>query len=120
MDEKKNEIKDRSYEFSLRVIKLVQGLPKNDAGFVLGKQLLRSATSVGANVEEAIGGFSKQDFRYKMSIALKEARETNYWLRLIRDSNLLKAELMEPIIGESLEIRKILTAIVKTSKAIKN
>ena len=117
MDERKNEIRDRSYEFSLRVIRLVQGWPKNDAGFVLGKRLLRSATSIGANVEEAIGAFSKQDFRYKMSVALKEARETNYWLRLMRDSNLLKAELIEPIIGESVEVRKMLTAIVKTSKS---
>ncbi len=116
MDEKKNEIRDRSYKFSLRVIKLVQALPKNAAGSVLGKQLLRSSTSIGANVEEAIGGFSKQDFRYKMSVALKEARETNYWLRLIRDTELLKKETMESIMQESVEIRKILTAIVKTAK----
>ena len=78
--------------------------------------MLRSATSVGANVEEGIGGFSKQDFRYKMSVALKEARETNYWLRLIRDTELLKKETMESILQESVEIRKILTAIVKTAK----
>lgn len=112
----KNKIQERTYDFSLRIIKLVQALPQNNAGFVLGKQLLRSGTSIGANVEEAIGAFSKEDFTYKMSIALKEARETNYWLRLIKDAELLNTDLLGPIIEESVEIRKILTAIVKTSK----
>lgn len=109
-------IQERTYDFSLRIIKLVQSLPQNNAGFVLGKQLLRSGTSIGANVEEANGAFSKEDFTYKMSIALKESRETNYWLQLIQDAELLNPDRLDPIIQESVELRKILTAIVRTSK----
>ncbi|MBU0701746.1 four helix bundle protein [bacterium] len=111
-----NEIQCRSYEFAIRVIKLVSGLPQTQISKVLGGQILRSGTSVGANVEEAIGAYSKNDFTNKMNIAQKEARESNYWLRLIRDSGFLNKERMEPIIQESEEIIKILTSIVKTSK----
>jgi len=81
--------------------------------FVLSKQLLRSATSVGANIEEAIGGFSKRDFTAKMGIALKEARETKYWLRLIHISKIVEIDVTD-YIKESEEIVNILTSIVKT------
>ena len=80
--------------------------------------MLRSATSIGANVEEAIGAFTKREFAYKMSIALKEARETNYWLRLVRDSKISKDNLDE-YVEKSEELRKILTAIVKNPGEIK-
>jgi len=83
---------------------------------ILSKQLLRSGTSVGANVEEAQAGQSKADFISKMSIALKEARETNYWLRLIEASEMVKSEKIAEIKKESEEIKKILAAIIVSSK----
>lgn len=83
--------------------------------YVLSKQLLRSGTSIGANVEEAIGGQSKRDFLSKMNIALKETRETNYWLRLIKESKLLDINL-DSNLQESKELTNILSAIVKTTK----
>lgn len=83
--------------------------------FVLSKQLLRSGTSIGANVEEATAAQSRKDFISKMSISSKEARETNYWLRLLRDSKLCENIDFTDIINDSEEIIKILTSIVKTS-----
>ncbi len=119
MEEKKGNIKDRSFEFAVRIVKFIQTLPKNHAGYKIGGQLLEAGTSVGANVEEAIGGFSKKDFTYKMGVALKEARESNYWLRLIKVSGLTTGNELEYLLGESEELRKILTSIVKTSKGQK-
>lgn len=112
---KENVIQEKSYSFALEIIELVRRFPRNMEGLIIGRQLLRSATSVGANVEEAIGGFTKKDFRYTKSIALKEARETNYWLRLIRDSKILNNN-MEDFITKSEELRKILIMIVKNSR----
>ena len=111
-----NIILDKSYKFALRIIKLVNSLPKNRTCNVIGKQLLRSGTSIGANVEEAQSGYSKNDFANKMSIAQKEARESNYWLRLLRDSNQVKENLIADILKESEELSKILFSIVKTAK----
>jgi four helix bundle protein len=88
MEENKKNIKERSFNFAVRVIKFIQKLPKNQASHRIGGQLLDAATSIGANVEEATGGFSKRDFTHRMGIALKEARESNYWLRLIKASEL--------------------------------
>lgn len=110
------QIKERSYEFSISIIKLIIELPKDTAGFVLGRQLVKSGTSIGANVEEAIGAFSKDDFIFKMNIALKEARETNYWLRLLYDSGLIRNEEVKNALRESEDLRNIISAIVKTSK----
>jgi four helix bundle protein len=109
-------IEDRSYEFALRIIRLVQALPADYASQVIGRQVLRAGTSVGANIEEAIGASSKKDFANKMAIARKEARETHYWLRLIRDSKLINARRIEPLIQESLELAKILSKIVSTTR----
>lgn len=103
----------------MRVIKFVQKLPKNQASNRIGGQLLDAATSIGANVEEATGGFSKKDFTYKMGVGLKEARESNYWVRLIKASNLAKGDELDYLLKESEELRRILTSIVKTSKGIK-
>jgi four helix bundle protein len=116
MEEKKRDIKERSFDFAVRIIKFVQKLPKSHAGHKIGGQLLEAATSTGANVEEATGGFSKKDFTYKMGIALKEARESNYWLRLIKVSDLARGDELDYLLRESEELRKILTSIVKTSK----
>ena len=112
---KTNLIKDKTYQFALGVIQLYVKL-RDQKEFVLSKQLLRSGTSIGANVEEATAAQSKKDFLSKMSIASKEARETNYWLRLLRDSGLCVGIDFSNQIKESDEIIRILTAIVKTSK----
>jgi four helix bundle protein len=111
---KQNLIQDRTFQFAVEIIKLyVQMTEKKE--YVLSKQLLRSGTSIGANVEEAIGGQSKRDFLSKMNIALKETRETNYWLRLIKESKLLDINL-DSNLQESKELTNILSAIVKTTK----
>lgn len=115
--EKKIDIIERTYKFALRIVNLVRTLPKETAGFELGRQLIKSGTSIAANVEEAQGAFSKEDFIYKMQTAFKEARETNLWLRLIRDSKLVgQSKELESLIQESIEIRNILSRIVKSSK----
>jgi len=116
MESKKADIRDRSFKFGVRIIKFTQTLPKNHAGYKIGGQLLEAGTSIGANVEEATGGFSKKDFTCKMGIALKEARESNYWLRLIESSELGEGEELDYLLNESQELRKILISIVKTSK----
>lgn len=116
MKNKRKDIKERSFEFAVRIIRFVQKLPRSHAGYKIGGQLLEAGTSVGANVEEATGGFSKKDFTYKTGVALKEARESNYWLRLIKVSELAKGDELDSLLNESEELRKILTSIVKTSK----
>ena len=112
---KTNLIKDKTYQFALDVIQLYVKL-RDQKEFALSKQLLRSGTSIGANVEEATAAQSRKDFLSKMSIASKEARETNYWLRLFRDSGLCVGIDLSNLIKESNEIIRILTAIVKTSQ----
>lgn len=113
-----SDITKRSFDFALRVIKLCQFLNKKYAleSNILAKQLLRSGTSIGANVEEAQAGQSRSDFIHKMAIALKEARETNYWLRLLEASEILTKERLADLIKESEEIMKIIGAIVVSSK----
>jgi four helix bundle protein len=113
---KKNDITDRTFNFSIDIVKFAKHIPKDPVGFVLGRQLIKSATSIGANVEEATGAYSKDDFTFKMNIALKEARETNYWLRLLRESGVVKNKAIEKLLDESLNVKNILSAIVKTSK----
>jgi four helix bundle protein len=112
----KIDLDERVYNFVLRVIKLVRSLPKDTVGRETGKQLLRAATSIAANIEEARGGFSKSDFVFKMNTAFKEARESNLWLRLIRDSGLIHSTRMVSLVRESEEIRNILGASVRTAK----
>lgn len=110
-------IKDRTFQFALQVLRLCQVLDqKPGVGWTLGKQLLRSGTSIGANVEEAQAGQSKADFISKMNIALKEARETNYCLRLIQASNILPENLISPSVKESWEIGLILGSIIVSTK----
>jgi four helix bundle protein len=112
-------IKDKSYCFALEIIGLYKILLKQNE-FVLSKQLLKSGTSIGANVEEALAGQSRADFLSKMSIASKEARETNYWLRLLKDSGIISKTEIEPLLAESESIANILTSIVKTTAQNKN
>lgn len=111
---KENLVKDKSYAFALMVIKLYKSLTKTNE-FVLSRQMLRSGTSIGANVEEALAGQSRADFLAKMSIASKEARECNYWLRLLRDSGIVSDKDIQPILNESFSLISILTSIVKST-----
>ncbi|MBS1636632.1 MAG: four helix bundle protein [Bacteroidetes bacterium] len=122
---KESIIQQKTFDFSLRIIELYKKLITKDNNPII-KQLLRSGTSIGANVNEASAGQSKRDFVMKMAIASKEARETMYWLRLLNDSKWYDIDLKQ-YIHDSNEIIKILTKIVKTSqenllktKAIKN
>jgi len=110
---------ERTYKFALRVIKLVSSLPRTAIGEVLGRQVLRSGTSIGANVEEAFGATSKREFTYKLNIAFKEAKETHYWLRLIRDVGLVPAKRIDLLIQEALEIKLILAKSIVTSQQSK-
>jgi four helix bundle protein len=109
-------LRKRIYDFVIRIVNLVKELPNTIAGNRIGGQLLDAGTSIGANFEEACAAFSKADFTYKLAIAKKEAYEANYWLRVIRDTNLLPKDLMVEIIQESTEIKKILTSSVKTAQ----
>ena len=113
---KENPIKDKSYSFALKAIKCYKDL-QNKKEFILSKQFLRSATSIGANIEEGIQAQSKKDFIHKFSISQKEAFETHYWIRLLRDSDYLELETAEILLTDCEEIQKIITAILKTSKS---
>jgi len=106
-------VKQKSYDFALRIIRLCTWL-KEEKHFEIASQLLRSGTGIGANVEEVLAGQSRKDFLAKMSLASKEARETNYWLRLIRDSGILNGDRIQAITDESDQLCKIVTSIVKT------
>ena len=108
-----NIIEDKSFGFAVRIVKLYQYLTESKQEFVLSKQLLRSGTSIGANVSEAQKGQSKADFNMKMNIALKEANETEYWLRLLRETNYLSEKEFESIEPEIKEIIAILVSICK-------
>ncbi|MEJ8758389.1 four helix bundle protein [Pontibacter sp. H259] len=110
----------KSYSFALRGVKLYKHLTQEQREFVLAKQVLRSGTSIGANVEEALGGQSKADFRHKLNIALKEARETSYWLRLLKDSDFIKPDAFNSIHSECEELIKILRSIILTSQQKEN
>ncbi len=114
---KKNILKDKSYLFALRVVKLSRYLVVELREYVLAKQILRSGTSIGANVEEAYQGESKLDFIHKLAIANKEAFETHYWLRLLRDSKLLTRSQTESLLADCDELQRMLIAAIKTSKS---
>jgi len=109
----KSIVRQKSYDFALKIIKLCISL-KKDKHIEIASQLLRAGTSIGANVEEALAGRSQKDFFAKMSIASKEARETNYWLRLIKDTSIVDGQQHQKLIKDSEELIKILTSIVKT------
>lgn len=114
---RRNEIQERSYAFAVRVVKLSRELGKGSTNRVLTSQLLRSGTSIGANVEEAIGGQSRKDFLSKLRIARKESRESHYWLRLLGDAEVVPRARLEEITSECEQITKILTAIILTTES---
>ena len=111
---RENAVKDKSKAFALRIIKLYKYLCDEKREFVLSKQILRSGTSIGANVREAQRGQSKPDFYAKMSIALKEADETAYWLELLSESGFIETPSYESMYADCSEIIKLLTSITKT------
>ena len=110
-------IYEKSMSFAVRTVKLYQYLSKDKHEYVLSKQLLRSGTSIGANVREAKYGQSRNDFIAKMSIALKEVSETEYWLELLNKTDFLTDEQYRSISADCSEIAKIHTSIVKSTKA---
>ena len=116
---KESIIKDKSKQFALRIIKMYQYLTKvsDNKEYIISKQVLRIGTSIGANVKEALRGQSRNDFRAKLSIALKEASETEYWLELLYESGYLDQDSYTSIINENVEIIKILTSIVKSTES---
>ena len=111
-----NVIKDKSMAFAIRIVRLYKYLSKEQHEYVMSKQVLRSGTSIGANVCEAVYGQSKPDFTAKMSIALKEAAETEYWLELLHKTDYLPAAAFRSIRLDCQEICKLLTTIVRNSK----
>jgi four helix bundle protein len=117
VDNMENNLKDKSYKFALRIIKLYKFLTEEKKEYVLSKQILRSGTSIGANITEANQAQSTADFIHKMSIAHKEAFETEYWLCLLRDSEYITEKQSESLINDCNELQKILTASIKTSKS---
>ena len=118
MSGKPQEISERAFEFAVRVVKLCQVLDeKPGVSRTLAIQLLRSGTSVGANLAESKGGQSRADFLSKVSISLKEARETHYWLRLLNAAGILSERQLAPLLDEANQIVAILTTIVKNTKA---
>jgi len=113
---KESVLRDKSYAFALRIVKLYQHLAKEQHEYVISKQVLRSGTSIGANIEEAGQAQSKPDFIHKLSIAQKESFETHYWLRLLRDSNLLSSKIADSMIADVVEMQKLITSSIKTAK----
>ena len=95
---KDNVIQIKSYNFAIRIVELYKFLSAEKKEFILSKQLLRSGTSIGANIEEAIGGQSRKDFYAKLTISYKEARESHYWIRLLKDTNYLSQEQYDSLI----------------------
>ncbi|MCK9426150.1 MAG: four helix bundle protein [Ignavibacteriaceae bacterium] len=112
-----NVLKEKSYQFAIRIVKLYQFLKEEKKEFTLSKQILRSGTSIGANVEEAIGAQSQKDFYMKLNISYKEARETHYWLRILHDTNYIDDKQFQSIINDCDELLKITGTIIKTMKS---
>ena len=111
-----NVVVDKSKAFAIRIVKMYRYLREEKREYVLSTQVLRSGTSIGANVKEAIRGQSTADFIAKMNIALKEASETEYWLELLKETDYLSPEMCDSILPDCIELIKLLTAIVKTTK----
>jgi len=112
-----NVLKEKSYHFAIRIVKLYQFLKEEKKEFTLSKQILRSGTSIGANVEEAIGAQSQKDFFMKLNIVYKESRETHYWLRILHDTNYIDDKQFNSILNDCEELLKITGTIIKTMKS---
>ena len=113
---KNNIIQDKSFAFAIRIVKLYKYLVEERKEFILSKQLLKAGTSIGANMEEAIGGQSRKDFISKISIAYKEARETIYWVKLLKATEYIQVKEADSIMNDAEELCKILSSILVSSK----
>ena len=111
----KNIVKEKSFDFAIRIVKLYKYLMDEKKEFVLSKQVLRSGTSIGANINEAQQAQRKKDFLMKMNISLKECTETKYWIELLGATDYINQEQKDSIIKDCIELEKILTSIVKTT-----
>ena len=111
---KNNIVQQKSYAFALKIVDLYKFLCTSKNEYVLSKQILKSGTSIGANIEEAIGGQSRKDFYAKLSISYKEARETHYWIRLLTDSNYIDKEKSNELLKDTEELLKLIGSILKT------
>jgi four helix bundle protein len=114
--EKKNPIREKSFSFAVRIVKRYKYLVEQKKEYTLYNQILRSGTSVGANIEEALGGYTKKDFRAKISISYKEIRETKYWLRLLKETDYINSEQFESLHSDADELAKMLFKIIQNSK----
>lgn len=115
-EEKAADLKERTKKYALRVIRLYSGLPRTTVAQVIGKQALRSGTSVGAQYREAVRARSRAEFISKMESSLQELDETEYWIELIIEGAVLPASLLKPLLAETRELMAIFTASVKTAK----
>ena len=111
-----NPIATKSFDFAVRIVKLCTYLQKDKNEYTLSKQLLRSGTSIGANIAESQEAQSRPDFISKLSISLKEAAETNYWLRLLKATGFLAEQEFTSVYSDCREIEKMLTSIIKSSR----
>ena len=109
-----NVVVEKTYKFAIRIIRLYQFLKKEKKEYVISKQILRCGTSIGANIEEAIGAQSEKDFFAKISISYKEARETKYWIRLLRDTDYISSKQAKSLINDCEELLKIIGSIRKS------
>ena len=111
-----NIVQRKSFEFAVKVVKLAYSVQKERKEYDLTRQIIRSATSIGANLEESMGGQSDKDFLHKVSISYKEARETEYWLRLMLEVELISKDQQEELLENIQEILRLLGAIRRTMK----
>ena len=114
--DKNSPLQSKSYAFALRIVKLYEHLEAKRKYFPLNQQLLRSGTSIAANIQEAVGGYSRKDFAAKLQISYKEAKETKFWICLLRDADMLESRLAESLEQDCIELLKIIVSILKTTK----
>ena len=112
-----NLIQDKSYQFAIKIVNECRSLMEEKREYILSKQLIRSGTSVGANIEEAIGGQSDKDFFAKLTISYKEARESKYWIRLLRDTAYMNEPKATELLNDAEELLRIIGSIQKTMRA---
>ncbi len=116
--ERKNVVREKAFAFAVRIVKLSQRLIK-DREYVISKQIAKSGTSIGANIEEAEGAYSQRDFAAKISISYKEARETHYWLRLLHATEQIPKSEYDSLAGDCDELCKLLFSILRTARGLR-
>ena len=114
-----NPVKEKSFRFAVRIVRLCKFLTEEKKEYVISRQILRSGTSIGANVKEALQAESKADFIHKLSISLKEASETEYWLQLLKETEYIDQMAYDSMMSDCVELLKLLTSIIKSSKQTK-